>query len=46
MNQPEKRRTSVKVTDELAERLTDDAASGVSAPPRSTCAQPDGAAHV
>jgi predicted DNA-binding protein len=40
MNEPEKRRTSVKVTDELAERLADDAAAGY--PPRQIHVRPTG----
>jgi predicted transcriptional regulator len=40
MNESKKRRTSVKVTDELAERLADDAAAGYS--PRQIHVRPTG----
>jgi hypothetical protein len=40
MNEPKKRRTSVKVTDELAERFADDAATGY--PPGQIDVRPTG----
>ena len=45
MSEAKKRRTSVKVTDELAERLADDAEAGYAAR-NIQCVQPAGAARV